>query len=256
MMQFWSFTTLFEKEVRRFTSVWSQTLLTPLVSSLLYMFVFGVSLTRVVGDHYFQFLVSGLVAMGVLNGGVNNSSSSIMTSKFHNDLQDLRIIPISVQWRTLAYILAGTVRGLVAGLMVWLAGAILFSIWKGSLLPVANLGIFLLFAVIGAVIFSCIGIWAGFRSSSFDQLNVILQFILLPLMYLGGVFFSTQDLPPTWQFISHLNPVFYLINGMRWGLLNHGDASLWHCLGASILGMVLSVFLAAQGVAKGNYSRF
>ncbi len=256
MMQFWSFVTLFEKEVRRFTSVWMQTLFSPLISALLYMFVFGVSLTRVVGGHYFEFLVSGLVAMAVLNGGVNNSSSSIMTSKFHNDLQDLRIIPISVFWRTLAYILAGSVRGLVAGFMVWLAGAILFWVWRGNLLPIANFPIFILFAVIGTVIFTCIGIWAGFRSSSFDQLNVVLQFILMPLIYLGGVFFSTHDLPVGWQIVSHLNPVFYLINGMRWGLLDHADVGIWRCLISSLFAMALAVSLAAQGVSKGNYSRF
>jgi len=236
--------------------VWTQTLMSPLISSLLYMFVFGVSLTRVVGDHYFEFLVSGLVAMGVMNGGVNNSASSIMTSKFHNDLQDLRIIPLNIWWRSLAYILAGTVRGFVSGSMVWLAGALIFYIWKGSLLPIANFPIFILFAFIGAMLFSCIGIWAGFRSSSFDQLNVVLQFVLMPLMYLGGVFFSIQDLPASWQFVSHLNPVFYLINGMRWGLLNHADVAILPCLLASFAAMTAGVLMAAHGVSKGNYSRF
>lgn len=250
------FMSLYKKETARYLAVWTQTVFSPLVTAGLYLLIFGFSLSQWLGESYLSFLISGLVAMSCFNNALQNSASSIMTSKFHNDLQDLKVIPIPAFWISLAYISASIVRGLVCGALVFLLGAVLHRMWLGYWIPIHSPLVLFAFAILGGVYFSCLGIWAGFKSSSFDQLSAITQFIVLPLIYLGGVFFSIKTLSPFWQSVAQLNPLLYMINGLRWGFIGESDVSLALCLGITMLFSVFGIVLAAWGVRTGHYTRF
>jgi ABC-2 type transport system permease protein len=186
------FQTLLKKECMRFWKVKGQTVFSPLVNAGLYLVVFGVSLSGVLKMHsefsYLQFLIPGLVALSSLNNSLQNSASSIMISKFHGDLQDLRYIPLSHHWIGLAYVLACIVRGTFVGFLVLGMGELVNVFQSGELMPVAHpLGL-LLFLTIGGAIFGNLGIWAGFLSKTFDHISSFTNFVILPLIYLGGVF--------------------------------------------------------------------
>lgn len=256
----WSFCFVLKKEIWRFLKVWGQTVFSPLVSAALYMLVFGVSLSRVIGEHqgysYLEFIIPGLVAMGLLNNSLQNSASSIMISKFHNDLQDLRIIPQPPVGIAAAYALASLLRGFTVGLSVFALGQLFTWIRVGSFISVAHPLVLVLFMVMSSLFFGCVGIWAGFKSNSFDQINVITTFVVLPLIYLGGVFFSLEILHPFWQQVAQVNPLLYLINGIRWSVLGTADISIHVALLASGAFLVLSAFIAWWAVKFGSYQRF
>jgi ABC-2 type transport system permease protein len=250
------FFALLRKEIARYMAVWPQTVMSPMISALLYILVFGFSLAPVMGESYLNFLVTGLVAMSMLNNALQNSASSIISSKFHNDLQDLKVIPVPSFLIAAAYILAGVVRAAMCGLLVYAMGNLCHYLWDGQWIPMHNPLIFILFGTLSAVFFSCIGIWTGFWSASFDQLSVVANFIAMPLIYLGGVFFSVSHLSPTWQMVAQANPLFYMINGIRWGFFNHGEVAFSTCLSVTLLACFGSVAMAAWGVSQGKYSRF
>lgn len=255
-----SFITLLKKEIMRFMRVWSQTILSPVVSATLYILVFGISLSGVLKDQggfqYLEFLIPGLIAMAALNNSLQNSASSVMISKFHNDLQDLKVIPLPPVFIALAFTLAGLARGFLCAAMVFLVGFIFTFYQTGEILTIQSPLAFVGFLFLGCLIFGSIGIWAGFTSSSFDQINAISQFLVLPLIYLGGVFYSLEMLHPTWQAVAQVNPLVYIINGIRWSVLGVSDVpvlmSLVVCLFFAGVGMAFAWF----GVSRGNYFRF
>jgi ABC-2 type transport system permease protein len=255
-MNFSGFISLLEKEIARYMSVWQQTVMSPIINSLLYILVFGLSLATVMGREYFGFLVTGLVAMSMLNNALQNSASSIISSKFHNDLQDLKVIPVPSVLIAAAYIGAGVVRALMCGLLVFGIGSLTHFLWDGSWITMQNPLLFVVFGLMSAVFFSCVGIWTGFWSASFDQLSVVANFVATPLIYLGGVFFSVNHLSPTWQIVAQWNPLFYMVNGIRWGFYDHGEVSLTRCVLVSFVACLIGIAMAAWGVAKGKYSRF
>lgn len=257
---FVGFSTLLRKEIKRFMVVWSQTVFSPVVNATLYVLVFGISLSAVLrgpsGLTYLEFLVPGLVSMAALNNALQNSASSIMISKFHNDLQDLRVIPLPPMLITMAYILAGLIRGMICAVLVFIVGQVFLYFRTGSLLDIQHPFALIGFLCLGTLIFGSLGIWAGFISNSFDQINAFSQFIVLPLIYLGGVFYSLEMLHPVWQNIAKLNPLVYIINGVRWSVLGVSDVSVWASLGFCSIFVVIGLSLAWRGVSKGNYLRF
>jgi ABC-2 type transport system permease protein len=254
------FLTLIQKEVARLMKVFTQTILSPLISAGLYMLVFGVSLSSLLknqqGFTYLQFLIPGLVAMSSLNNALQNSASSIMISKFHGDLQDLRLIPLSPGSIALAYVSASIFRGALVGTLVLCLGqAVHFFMvgsWVGVMHPV-GLAVFL---ILGCSIFGNLGICSGFLASSFDHINAFANFVILPLIYLGGVFFSLEILHPVFQQIAKFNPLVYLINGIRWSILGAGDIPAATCFWTALIFSALSFLLARIAVAKGSYQRF
>ncbi len=226
----------------------------------LYLLIFGVSVGQFIpvasGTPYLLFLVPGLIMMGVLNNAFQNSSGSIMVSKFHGDLEDLRTTPLTTQQVVWAMSVASMVRGLIVGLVITLTGQIFFRLQSGVWFTIVDPYLSLFFLVVGGLTFAQIGIFVAFFSTTFDQLNAFGAFILLPLIYLGGVFFSLENLHPLWREVSVFNPLLYFINGLRYGVLGTSDLAIARCVGMSFACVAVSSLLATWSVKRGHYHRF
>ena len=210
--------TLFKKEVNRFKKVWVQTLVSPLVSNLLFLAVFGLSLNRSMpeldgGVTYLQFLVPGLVIMGMMNNAYQNSSSSIVIAKYNQTISDLLTIPLKPIEIQYAYTFAAVVRGLMVGVVTYLSTLPFVQV------PVRNLPLILLASVLINVAFGLLGLAVGIWGKEFDRMAAIQNFVLTPFIYLGGVFYSISVLPETFQKISALNPFAYMIDLLRAGFI-------------------------------------
>lgn len=217
------FYTLFYKELMRFWKVSFQTILAPVLSSLLYLLIFSHVLADRVevyeGVAYTVFLIPGLVMMAVLQNAFANSSSSLIQSKITGNLVFILLAPLSYLEIFLAYVGASMLRGLVVGLGVY--GVATWFYGAPPDLPAWAI----LFALLGSALLSVIGVIAGIVSDKFDQLAAFQNFLILPLTFLSGVFYSVHSLPPVWQFLSHLNPFFYMIDGFRYGFFGVSDIS-------------------------------
>lgn len=254
------FLTLTKKEIMRFTRVLGQTILIPLVNSTLYIMIFGVSL----GQHiqvpghtsYLAFLIPGLIMMGVINNAFQNSSSSIATSKFHGDLEDLRKSPLTPHQILWAMSVGGLVRGALVGIIVLLVGEAFSLVTTHSFLPIAHPFHLILFLTLGGLVFAQMGISIAFYSKSIDQLSAIGGFVLLPLMYLGGIFFSLEQLHPFWQVLSQVNPMLYFINGVRYGMLGQSDVPWVTSLGVASTALLIMHAVALRTVKFGSYTRW
>ena len=217
--------TLFYKEVLRFWKVAFQTVAAPVLTALMYLLIFGHVLQDRVqvypGVGYTDFLIPGLVMMSVLQNAFANSSSSLIQSKMMGNLVFVLLTPLSPWNWFCAYMLSSMVRGLVVGL-----GVLLVTVWFSSLPWAAPLWI-AAFAVLGAGLLSAMGIIAGLWSEKFDQMAAFQNFVIMPMTFLSGVFYSIHSLPDFWQTASHFNPFFYMIDGFRHGCLGHSDVSPW-----------------------------
>lgn len=254
------FLTLLRKEIKRFLKVIIQTVVSPIVSSFLYLLVFGVSLGASVqlknGMAYLAFLIPGLMVMGLINNAFQNSSSSIVTSKFSGDLEDLRVAPIPHSYIIWAMGFGGVFRGSVVALITGIVGSFFYYIQQHEVLPIAHPFWMIYFFISGGLIFAFLGIFVAFIAKTFDQLSAFSTFILLPLTYLGGVFISIQSLPEIWQTFSLFNPLFYLINGFRYSILGQSDVSLRVSALISIVGLIVTFFMAQFALKKGSFSRW
>ncbi|MBY0452621.1 MAG: ABC transporter permease, partial [Bdellovibrionaceae bacterium] len=214
------FFTLFRREIKRFLKVIIQTVVSPVISSFLYLLVFGVSLGSSVqmksGLSYLSFLIPGLMMMGLINNAFQNSSSSVVTSKFSGDLEDIRVAPIPHSYIIWAMGLGGAVRGTLVAMVTGLVGLLFHYMQLHELMGIEHPIWLIYFFLVGGFIFSFLGIFVAVLANTFDQLSAFSTFILLPLTYLGGVFISIENLHPIWQTLSHFNPLFYLINGFRY----------------------------------------
>jgi ABC-2 type transport system permease protein len=254
------FLSLLKKEVARFFKVILQTVLTPAINSALYLLIFGLSIGNKIGSiqgtPYLLFLIPGLITMGAINNAFQNSSSSITVSKFGGDLEDLKVAPITPFQIVWAMSIAGMIRALLISFMIFGMGQLFFYVLYGEILSFYSVPYFLLYLILASLSFSHLGIFIGFFSKSFEQITLFSTFILLPLTYLGGVFFALDDLHPIWQKIAQFNPIFYFINGVKYGMLGIKDVSNFHSMIASFLFYVLSYFLAYVSVKKGSFTRF
>ena len=235
MMTGWR--TLLYKEVLRFWKVGFQTVAAPVLTALLYLLIFGHVLEGHVKVYdsisYTAFLVPGLVMMSVLQNAFANSSSSLIQSKIMGNLVFLLLTPLSHWSWFVAYVGSSVIRGLAVGTGVMLAG-----LWFSPLSFAAPLWI-VVFAVMGAALMGSLGLIAGLWAEKFDQLATFQNFVIVPLTFLSGVFYSIQSLPPFWKSASHFNPFFYMIDGFRYGFFGVSDASPWLSLG--IVGGALTV---------------
>jgi ABC-2 type transport system permease protein len=221
------FSTLLYKEVLRFWKVASQTVAAPVLTALLYLLIFSHVLeghVKIHGVAYTSFLIPGLVMMSVLQNAFANSSSSLIQSKVTGNIVFVLLPPISYLEFFAAYVLAAVVRGVVVG-----AGVLLATCWFAPLGFVAPLWI-IVFALMGGAILGSLGVIAGIWAEKFDQLAAFQNFLIMPLTFLSGVFYSINSLPPFWQQVSHWNPIFYMIDGFRHGFFGVSDASPWHSL--------------------------
>ena len=217
--------TLFYKEVLRFWKVAFQTVGAPILTAVLYMLIFG----HVLEDHvkvydtisYTAFLVPGLVMMSVLQNAFANSSSSLIQSKIMGNLVFLLLTPLSHRAWFVAYVGSSVARGLMVGL-----GVLAVTWWFGKPGMAAPLWA-LVFAILGAAMLGALGLIAGLWAEKFDQMAAFQNFIIMPMTFLSGVFYSIHSLPAFWQTVSHLNPFFYMIDGFRYGFFGISDVSPW-----------------------------
>ena len=217
--------TLFKKEIWRFWKVSFQTVAAPVMTALLYLLIFSHVLEKHVqvypGVSYTAFLIPGLAMMSLLQNAFANSSSSLIQSKVMGNIVFLLLTPLSYWEFFAAFLAAAIVRGLVVGTCVLLMA--LF--WVD--LPIAHPLMILAFALMGSAMLGAMGIIAGIWADKFDQLAAFQNFIIMPLSFLSGVFYSIHSLPPFWQKVSHLNPFFYMIDGFRYGFFGQSDISPW-----------------------------
>ena len=227
---------LFYKEVLRFWKVGFQTVAAPVITAILYLMIFGHVLdgrVQVYGSvGYTAFLLPGLVMMSVLQNAFANSSSSMVQSKVMGNLVFLLLTPLSHRAWFVAYVGSSVVRGLAVG-----SGVMLATWWFAQPSLVAPLWI-VVFAVLGAALLGALGLIAGLWAEKFDQMAAFQNFIIMPMTFLSGVFYSIHSLPEFWQQVSHLNPFFYMIDGFRYGFFGVSDVSPWLSLG--IVGVALA----------------
>ncbi len=243
------FYTLLYKELLRFYKVGFQTLLAPVLTALLYLLVFGHVLEEHVqvfpGVRYTAFLIPGLMMMAVLQNAFANSSSSLIQSKITGNLIFILMTPLSHAKFFLAFVLAAVVRGVVVGAGVYLAALVVIP------LPLHSAWVLLAFAVLGSAALATLGIIAGLWADKFDQLAGFQNFIIMPLTFLSGVFYSLHSLPPFWQALSHFNPFFYMIDGFRYGFFGVSDVSPWLSFAVVLASFALLSALTLELLRRG-----
>lgn len=254
------FLALLRREVWRFLKVIAQTVVTPMINSSLYLLIFGVSLGQSIsmadGIPYLAFLIPGLVMMAALNNAFQNSSSSISIAKFSGELEDLRAAPLSSSQIIWALSLGGLVRGLVVGGITFLVGYVFYYWHQGQWLSVENPFYLLAFLIGGGLTFAKFGLAVSIWAKSFDQLSAVGSFVLLPLIYLGGVFFSLEGLHPVWQTISKFNPLLYFINGVRYGVLGKSDVGILQAGVVTLAALVICHLIARRSIQRGEFGRW
>ncbi|MDX1575999.1 MAG: ABC transporter permease [Kiloniellales bacterium] len=217
--------TLYAKEVRRFLNVATQTILAPMVTSLLFLAIFTLALGRTVTSlgsvSFAEFLAPGLIMMAILQNAFANTSSSLVIAKIQGNIVDLLMPPLSPSEQALGIAGGGLTRGLVVGLAVGLA------MW--AFIPIAVYDpVFVVFhAVNASLMLALLGMVGGIWSEKFDHIAAVTNFVITPLSFLSGTFYSIERLPDNWHLIALLNPFFYLIDGFRYGFIGHADGSLW-----------------------------
>ncbi len=247
MIGFW---TLFKKEILRFWKVLLQTVAAPILTAFLYLLIFAHVLSGHVqvypGVGYTAFLMPGLVMMSVLQNTFANASSSLIQSKITGNIVFLLLPPLSYLEFFLAYVLAALVRGLVIGVGVLLVGLLFTDLHLRHPLWI------LTFGVGAGVAFSCVGMLAGIWAEKFDHLAGVQNFLIMPLTFLSGVFYSIHSLPDFWQALSRFNPVFYMIDGFRYGFFGIADVDPWLSL-AVVLPTVLAASLLTLWMLRAGY---
>lgn len=230
--------TLIEREIRRFMNVWSQTLMAPLINAGLFLMIFTIAVGSrrgdVMGVEFMTFLAPGIMMMTVIQQAFANSSSSLTSSKMQGNIVDTLMPPLSAGELVAGYVGGAVARGLVVGLVIAV------GIWLGlGIVPEHPLWV-LVFVIAGATVMGALGMVAGIIAQKFDQLAAITNFLVTPLAFLSGTFYSIEALPPVMQALSHANPIFYMIDGARYGMIGVSDSS-------PVLGLGV-VLMAAAGV--------
>lgn len=244
------FSTLLYREIHRFFKVFVQTILAPLLSNILYLAVFGgVLKTREVGMegvNYLQFLVPGLTTMGALMAAFQNPSFSLISQKFQGTIQDINSYPISDVEKSLAYILGGTFRGLLVGILTYVATIPFVG------LRINNMIMFIVSIILTSFIFSSLGLICGLVLDNFEKMNFILAIVITPLSYLGGVFFEVSKLPGILSNIGIINPIYPLVNITRYSYLGFTEGNIYFHGISSLLflgtAFIISIILFKKGI--------
>ncbi len=227
--RFVSLTTLLRKEVFRFMRIWPQTLLPPAITMSLYFLIFGKfigsQISNIDGFTYIQFIVPGLIMMSIMTSAYNNTASSFFLAKFNKSIDELMVSPMPTILILLGFMLGGMLRGLMVGSAVLIISLIFTHV------PLTHPGVVLLMAVLAAMVFSLGGLINAIYAKRFDDISFIPVFVLTPLTYLGGVFYSVDQLPPMWRSVSIMNPILNMVDTFRFGVLGISDLTLWHGFG-------------------------
>lgn len=242
--------TLFKKEILRFWRVVFQTIAAPVMTALLYLLIFshvlGSRMEVYPGVAYTVFLIPGLIMMSLLQNAFANTSSSLIQSKVMGNIIFVLLTPLSYLEFFLAFLAAAIIRGLVVGFGIYLVAIIFVD------MPIIYPWWILTFAVLGSGLLGAFGIIAGIWSEKFDQMSAFQNFVIMPLSFLSGVFYSIHSLPPFWQKVSHLNPFFYMIDGFRYGFFGAGDISPFVSL-AVVGGSFFGLSLLTLSMLKSGY---
>ncbi len=241
--------TIVRKEIRRFTRIWVQTLIPPAITMALYFVIFGNLIGSRIGDmggfDYMSYIVPGLIMMSVITNSYSNVVSSFFSSKFQRQIEELLVSPTPNWVILVGYLVGGMGRGLMVGLIVT-ALSLFFT-----KLHIAHLGITLAIILLTSLLFSLGGFINGIFARSFDDISIIPTFVLTPLTYLGGVFYSIQLLPEFWQKVSMANPILYMVNSFRYGILGVSDINVGFAF-AMISLFVVGLFIFALYLLKNS----
>ncbi|MEM9912259.1 MAG: ABC transporter permease [Pseudomonadota bacterium] len=242
--------TLIQREIQRFMAVWTQTVMAPLVTAGLFLLIFSIAIGSrrgdVMGVDFTTFIAPGILMMSVIQNAFANASSSVVIAKIQGNIVDTLMPPLSPLELVLGYLSGAVARGAVVALSTGLAFALVLDITPSH--PFYLIA----FVLMGGAFLGALGLIAGIMANKFDQMAAITNFIVTPLAFLSGTFYSVQDLPPVLNLISHLNPVFYLIDGGRYGLIGVSDSS--PALGLAILSVsTLSVGILTWALFRSGY---
>jgi ABC-2 type transport system permease protein len=237
---YWTaFRTILTKEVLRFARIWVQTVLPPTITMALYFIIFGKLIGSQIGDmegyRYIDFIVPGLILMAVISNSYANVVSSFYSSKFQRNIEELLIAPLPNAVILAGYVAGGVARGVTVGVTVTLVSMFFTD------LEVHDYWVTAAVFVLTSVLFSTAGFINAVYANSFDDISIVPTFVLTPLTYLGGVFYSIGMLPDFWQFVSLANPVLYMVNAFRYGLLGFSDIAIWQAF-AIILAFIAALF--------------
>src|SRR6056297_1581348 len=242
--------TLAVREMQRFMAVWTQTLLAPLVTAGLFMVIFSIAIGPrrgdVMGVDFTTFIAPGILMMTVIQNAFANTSSSIVISQVQGNIEDTLMPPLSAGEWVLGYLAGGVGRGVLVALAIALGQ---FAVL--GLVPAHPIWM-MVFVVLGAAFLSGLGMVAGIFANKFDQMAAITNFVVTPLAFLSGTFYSVQALPPVLNEITHFNPIFYMIDGVRFGMIGVSDSSPWLGLGVAT-GATIAILLVAWALFRRGY---
>jgi len=238
------------KEIVRIFRIWIQTLVPPVITLTLYFIIFGSfigsQLNNIGGYSYMAFIAPGLIMMSIITNSYTNTVSSFFSAKFQRNIEELLVSPTPNWVIVLGYVAGGMVRGLSVGLLVSVVSLLFIR------LPLHNLGCTILFALLTSFVFSLAGMINGIFARKFDDVSIIPTFVITPMTYLGGVFYSIGLLPEFWQAVSKVNPIVYMISGFRFGFLGISDISIWVGVGMllffSIALFTANIYLLRKGI--------
>lgn len=245
-----AFNTLTSREIRRFVRIWPQTLLPPAITMSLYFIIFGNLIGSRIGQmdgfSYMQYIAPGIIMMSVINNAYSNVSSSFFSAKFQNHIEELIVAPIPDYLILAGYVAGGTARGLCVGLIVTLVSLFFTQ------LSIQHVFITISMVFLSAVLFALGGFINAIYARSFDEISIVPTFILTPMTYLGGVFYSISLLPEFWQNVSLLNPILYMVNAFRYGMLGTSDITVELAFAIIILCIISLTSLALYLLNKGT----
>ncbi|AIS16843.1 ABC transporter permease [Pseudomonas rhizosphaerae] len=245
--------TIIYREVRRFTRIWPQTLLPPAITMVLYFVIFGNLIGKQIGGmggfSYMEYIVPGLIMMSVITNSYGNVVSSFFGAKFQRSIEELMVSPLSPHTILVGYVAGGVLRGLMVGVIVTVLSLFFTD------LQVHHLGITVLVVFLTATIFSMLGFVNAVFARNFDDISIVPTFVLTPLTYLGGVFYSISLLPPFWQTVSLANPVLHMVNAFRYGILGVSDISIGVAVAFMLVATVVLYFACVTLLVSGRGMR-
>jgi ABC-2 type transport system permease protein len=237
-----SLKTLTYREIRRFFRIWQQALIPSVITTMLYFVIFGTFIGSRIGSmggfEYMQFMAPGLIMLAVITNSYSNVVSSFYGNKFSRSLEELLVSPMPTYLILIGFVAGGVARGIIVGILVLITSLFFTEI------VVQNISLTLLVIILTAILFSLAGLLNAIFADSFDDINIVPTFILTPLIYLGGVFYSITLLSETWQIISKLNPVLYMVNAFRYGMLGVSDINVNFAIG--MISFFIIIFYTAS----------
>ncbi|ATU05183.1 ABC transporter permease [Candidatus Gracilibacteria bacterium HOT-871] len=242
--------TLIRKETIRFLRVWRQTIIPPVITIALYLLIFGKFLgdriQMIEGVDYINFIFPGLLMMSVIMASYSNTSSSFFGAKFAGNIEELFVSPISEIKILIGFVLSAILRGIIVGGLVTVTGMFMADI------SIYNYFYTFVFLFLSSTLFALIGLFNGVFARNFDDITIIPNFVITPLVYLGGVFYSISILPDFWQVVSKFNPILYMVNGIRFGFIGKSDIHVELAIGILILFIILVGFINLRLLKKGT----